>query len=94
MDAIREGYHLLLEKPPCLTTDECDLLIETAHELDVTIFASWHSKFGAMVKNAAEWLQKMGVTTLKSIGKKIGRNGILGRSGFQGRVVLESWTQA
>ena len=22
MDAIREGYHLLLEKPPCLTTDE------------------------------------------------------------------------
>ena len=60
MDAIREGYHLLLEKPPCLTTDECDLLIETAHELDVTIFASWHSKFGAMVKNAAEWLQKNG----------------------------------
>lgn len=54
--AIQAGKHVLLEKPPAATLSEAEILRNLASTREVTLFASWHSRFAAGVRRAREWL--------------------------------------
>ena len=60
LEAISHGYNLMLEKPPCSSVEECSILIESAEQAKVTIFAGWHSKYALMISFAREWIKKNG----------------------------------
>ena len=49
------GLHTLLEKPPAATLGACAWIADAAPP-GVTLFASWHSRFAAMVEPARQWL--------------------------------------
>lgn len=55
--ALRAGRHVLLEKPPGTTVGEVEALVELAREKNVTLFATWHSRFAPCVEPARRWLQ-------------------------------------
>ena len=50
------GKHVLLEKPPCVSTLQLDVLISLAREKNVSLFASWHSRFAAAVATTKKLL--------------------------------------
>jgi D-galactose 1-dehydrogenase len=50
------GKHVLLEKPPCQSTTELEILAELAARERVTLFQTWHSRFAPCVDLAAEIL--------------------------------------
>ena len=54
--ALRAGKHVFLEKPPGATVGEVRDLSVLAAEKNVTLFASWHSRFAAGVPAAKAWL--------------------------------------
>jgi D-galactose 1-dehydrogenase len=54
--ALRAGKHVFLEKPPGATVSEVEALIMLATDNGVTLFASWHSRFGAAVPSARDWV--------------------------------------
>jgi predicted dehydrogenase len=54
--ALRGGKHVFLEKPPGATVSEVEALIGIAAQNNVTLFASWHSRFAAGVAPAKEWV--------------------------------------
>jgi predicted dehydrogenase len=54
--AILAGKHVFLEKPPGVTVIEVETLIALARQHGVTLFASWHSRYGAAVAAAKRWL--------------------------------------
>ena len=56
MVAMRQGWHVFLEKPPAATLAEVAALTEAAAGAGVTLFASWHSRFAAGVEPARAWL--------------------------------------
>jgi D-galactose 1-dehydrogenase len=55
--ALSRAKHVLLEKPPCGTTMQLDILASLAAERKRTLFQSWHSRFAPAVALAAEVLQ-------------------------------------
>ncbi len=55
-EALKQGLHVLLEKPPAATLSEAAALVELASGASLTIFAAWHSRFAAGVEPAREWL--------------------------------------
>jgi D-galactose 1-dehydrogenase len=56
--ALRRGKHVLLEKPPGATISEVEQLAELADKNGVSLFATWHSRFGAAVEPAKAMLAK------------------------------------
>jgi D-galactose 1-dehydrogenase len=54
--AIAAGKHVLLEKPPGATIAEVEALVAMARERQVSLFATWHSRFAAGVDRARDWL--------------------------------------
>ena len=54
--ALLRGKHVLLEKPPCATTDEFDELVALASRNKCTLFQSWHTRESTGVDVAAGWL--------------------------------------
>jgi D-galactose 1-dehydrogenase len=56
--ALLAGKHVFLEKPPGATVREVEILAELAGEMNVTLFTSWHSRFGAVVSAAKNWLRQ------------------------------------
>jgi len=54
--ALNAGRHVLLEKPPGMTVGEVEALIQLAREKNVTLFATWHSRFAPCVSPARQWL--------------------------------------
>ncbi len=54
--ALIAGKHVFLEKPPGATVSEVQILAELAQSARVTLFTSWHSRFGAAVSAAKSWL--------------------------------------
>lgn len=50
--AIAHGKHVLLEKPPAATLQECASLTAAAEAAGTTLFATWHSRFAAGVEPA------------------------------------------
>jgi D-galactose 1-dehydrogenase len=55
--ALLAGKHVFLEKPPGATVREVEILSAHARAMGVTLFTSWHSRFGAAVPAAKEWLR-------------------------------------
>jgi NAD-dependent oxidoreductase involved in siderophore biosynthesis len=56
--ALRRGCHVLLEKPPGTSIAEVEELSRLADERRLTLFASWHSRYGPAVEPARTWLQR------------------------------------
>ncbi len=56
-EAIAQGLHVLLEKPPAATPAEAASLASLAAERGSTLFAAWHSRFAAGVEPARAWLE-------------------------------------
>jgi predicted dehydrogenase len=54
--AIEAGRHVLLEKPPAATVAEASEIEQLARRKGVTAFAAWHSREGAAVDRARQWL--------------------------------------
>lgn len=56
LQAIAQGWHVFLEKPPASTLAEVELLRTAAAAQGVTLFASWHSRYAPAVEPARNWL--------------------------------------
>lgn len=54
--AIAQGWHVFLEKPPGATLAEVVALRDQAALSNVSLFASWHSRFADGVEPARAWL--------------------------------------
>jgi D-galactose 1-dehydrogenase len=54
--ALSAGKHVFLEKPPGATLSEVAILKALAEEKNVTLFTSWHSRFGPAVEPARAFL--------------------------------------
>lgn len=54
-EALLAGKHVFLEKPPGATLSEAEALVALARDMGVTLFASWHSRYAAMVAQAKRW---------------------------------------
>lgn len=54
--ALLAGKHVFLEKPPGATVSEVTALAELAARQGVTLFASWHSRYGSAVAAAKAWV--------------------------------------
>jgi D-galactose 1-dehydrogenase len=65
LKAIGCGYHVLLEKPPCLSIAECKILLEASRAQGVCVFAAWHSKYAASINTAADWIKTQGCDRFK-----------------------------
>jgi D-galactose 1-dehydrogenase/L-arabinose 1- dehydrogenase len=62
--ALSAGKHVFLEKPPGATLAEVNALVDLASERQLTLFASWHTRYAAGVARTREWL---GARTLRRI---------------------------
>jgi D-galactose 1-dehydrogenase len=60
--AIAAGKHVLLEKPPGVTSAEVEALIPLAKAAGVSLMTAWHSRYAAAVAPAREWLAARRVT--------------------------------
>ncbi|MES2159198.1 MAG: Gfo/Idh/MocA family oxidoreductase [Pseudomonadota bacterium] len=54
--ALLAGKHVFLEKPPGATVSEVEALIALARAQNVTLYASWHSRYAAAVAQAKAWI--------------------------------------
>ena len=54
--ALRQGKHVMLEKPPGMTVSEVTALSELAQQHGVTLYTTWHSRAAAAVEPARQWL--------------------------------------
>lgn len=54
--ALEQGWHVFLEKPPGATLAEVEALRVAAEAADVSLFASWHSRYAEGVAPARAWL--------------------------------------
>jgi len=68
--ALKAGRHVLLEKPPGTTVGEVEALIELARQKNVTLFATWHSRFAPCVEPAREWLRDKNIRHVEIIWKE------------------------
>jgi D-galactose 1-dehydrogenase len=53
--ALQAGKHVFLEKPPGATLSEVEALVVLARERNVTLYASWHSRYSAPVAALKAW---------------------------------------
>jgi D-galactose 1-dehydrogenase len=57
--ALEHGKHVLLEKPPGATVSEVEQLAELADKNGVSLFATWHSRYGTAVESAKALLSEL-----------------------------------
>jgi D-galactose 1-dehydrogenase len=60
--ALLAGKHVFLEKPPGATLSEVEALIGLANGQGVTLYASWHSRYAALVESAKTWVGQRAIT--------------------------------
>lgn len=63
--ALRAGRHVMLEKPPGQSLAECYALEKMAQEKDVSLFATWHSRFADSIPAAKDWLKSRTIKRLR-----------------------------
>jgi D-galactose 1-dehydrogenase len=68
--ALEHGCHVLLEKPPGMTTSEVQVLEALAHSRGVVLYASWHSRHANGVEPARAWLEGRQVRRVKVVWKE------------------------
>ncbi len=64
-EAIAAGRHVMLEKPPAATLAEAQTLVSLAEQAGVTLFATWHSRVGAAVGAAKDWLAQAAIRSMR-----------------------------
>ena len=70
MAALQSGRHVMLEKPPGATVSECQVMLDTARENRVSLYATWHSRMAEMVPAAKIWLRGKKIKHLDIIWKE------------------------
>ena len=68
--ALSRGLHVLLEKPPGATVAEVQLLAHLASNKNLSLFATWHSRFAAAVQSAKSFLADVHIRSVKLIWKE------------------------
>jgi D-galactose 1-dehydrogenase len=68
--ALEQGCHVLLEKPPGMTTSEVHVLEDLARVKGVALLASWHSRHANGVEPARAWLQGRQVRKVEVVWKE------------------------
>jgi D-galactose 1-dehydrogenase len=68
--ALEHGCHVLLEKPPGMTTSEVHVLEDLARSRGVALLASWHSRHANGVEPARAWLQGRQVRKVEVVWKE------------------------
>lgn len=68
--ALREGKHVLLEKPPGATLSDVQALAELAATQNITLNASWHSRHAPGVAPARGWLERRTLRSVRVIWKE------------------------
>jgi D-galactose 1-dehydrogenase len=63
-DALQNGLHVMLEKPPGATLNEVEALREVADAARSSLYASWHSRAAAGVEPARHLLAERGVLSV------------------------------
>lgn len=87
-EAIAAGLPVMLEKPPAATLAEINDLADRARAANQTMFTSWHSREGAAVHLAREWLSTRRMHSLQVTWKEDirrwhpGQDWILAEGGF------------
>ncbi len=64
-DAILAGKHVFMEKPPGATVSEVEALIALSRVHNVSLYASWHSRFAPNVDKAKAWAATREITRVK-----------------------------
>ena len=62
MDALNAGKHVLVEKPPALTVEECQRMIYLANEKGKVLFMAFHARYNPSVEAAKQELTGKNVT--------------------------------
>jgi len=68
--ALEQGCHVLLEKPPGMTTTEVHVLEDLARIKGVSLYASWHSRHANGVEPARAWLEGRQVRRVRVVWKE------------------------
>ncbi|MEP3046099.1 MAG: Gfo/Idh/MocA family oxidoreductase [Roseibium sp.] len=68
--ALKAGKHVMLEKPPGQSLAECFALEDLARENNVSIFATWHSRYADCVPDLKQWLAPRTLKRLKIVWKE------------------------
>jgi len=55
--AFQNGCAVMLEKPPAISVALTKEIASFANEYEQVVFATWHSRYAAMVEEAAGWLK-------------------------------------
>lgn len=61
-DALNAGKHVLVEKPPALTVEECQDMINLANEKGKVLFMAFHARYNPSVEAARQELAGKNVT--------------------------------
>ena len=61
--ALRAGRHVMLEKPPGATLAEVQALTDLAAKMNVSLYATWHSRMAHAVPPAKAWLADKSITS-------------------------------
>jgi D-galactose 1-dehydrogenase len=68
--ALAHGKHVLLEKPPGATVSEVELLSKLADKNGVSLYATWHSRYGAAVETAKALLAQRQLKSVSLVWKE------------------------
>jgi len=68
--ALEAGKHVFLEKPPGATVSEVQHLVELAAARNVSLFASWHSRYAPAVEAARSFLASTRIRSVAIIWKE------------------------
>ena len=68
--ALEAGKHVFLEKPPGATVSEVDDLSKLAAEKGVSLFASWHSRYGPAVEATKTFLKTAMINSASIVWKE------------------------
>lgn len=63
--ALKAGRHVLLEKPPGATLGEVEMLAGLAHERELSLFTTWHSRYAPAVSRARDWVAAHDVSRVR-----------------------------
>jgi predicted dehydrogenase len=63
--ALAQGKHVLLEKPPCTSITQLENLVRLAREADRTLYQTWHSQHAHAVEPAARILRQRQLLSAK-----------------------------
>jgi D-galactose 1-dehydrogenase len=68
--ALEAGLHVLLEKPPAVTTGEVKAMADLAQRRGLTLHASWHSRHAPGVEPARAWLANRRIRAVEIVWKE------------------------